>query len=512
MSDLQDSNEEMRAAVYPTNALAAARKRLGYSQEDLAEILKVERSTIGRWERGTCDPSPWIRPRLAKALQISLDELARVLAEMDQLAKKTIGEATVLLYREVRRLREEAGLSQPELAQRIGYTRQYVSHAERPNKNLPSAGLVKALDKALDAKGALVTLRARAREEQGTRRSEIVHGVISPARDSPGKAMDAVDRREFVSLAATAILGMTTPFHITLPTQAGESDWRNLLDRTARLRRLDNHLGGRDTYNLYASELSSTVKYVRSVSCSPKVRTALVGVVSEQAQLAGWAAFDAGMHTEARKHYTDSLEAAKEAENAALAGNALAFLAYQEVSTTGPNVGLAEAAFDAAEKDATPRVLALLLERKAWTHAVAGEPEAVEKSLAAAKAAIQMRSDRPEPDWVFWVDENEIEIMSGRCWAEFRRPLRAVPVLETALDRFDDTHARDKALYITSLAHALIDGREIERAASVTQECIRLAHGVGSVRPCERIGEVLHRLQPFKGSASVSQVLEQVQR
>lgn len=118
------------------------------------------------------------------------------------------------------------------------------------------------------------------------------------------------------------------------------------------------------------------------VSCTPKIRTALVGVVSEQAQLAGWAAFDAGMHTEAKKHYGNSLKAAKEAKNAALAGNALAFLAYQEVSTTGPNISLAEASFAAAEKDATPRVCALLLERKAWTYAVAGDHQGTEKALA----------------------------------------------------------------------------------------------------------------------------------
>jgi hypothetical protein len=59
--------------------------------------------------------------------------------------------------------------------------------------------------------------------------------------------------------------------------------------------------------------------------------------VSEQAQVAGWAAFDAGMQTKAKKHYKDSLKAAKDAKDAALTGNALAFLAYQEVSTTGPN-------------------------------------------------------------------------------------------------------------------------------------------------------------------------------
>lgn len=319
-----------------------------------------------------------------------------------------------------------------------------------------------------------------------------------------------VDRRVFLGAATGTVLGMTTTFRPDQSTRAGESDWRRLLDRTARLRRLDNYLGGRDTYSVYASEFASTVQYVRSVSSTSKIHTALVGVISEQAQMAGWAAFDAGMQAEAKRHYSDSLKAAEEAKDAALVGNALAFLAYQELSTTGPNIGLADASFAAAEKEATPKVRALLLERKAWTYAVAGNHQAAERALADAKTALAAHSERPEPDWVFWVDDNEIDIMAGRCWAELRRPLRAVATLDAALARFDETQARDKALYMTWLVHALIDGEEIERAALVTQECARLAQGVGSVRPMERINGLVDRLHDFKASVVVSRAIEQV--
>jgi transcriptional regulator with XRE-family HTH domain len=55
--------------------LAQRRKALGLTQEDLAGLLYVERSTVARWERGETEPLPWIRPRLAKALQVSTDRL-----------------------------------------------------------------------------------------------------------------------------------------------------------------------------------------------------------------------------------------------------------------------------------------------------------------------------------------------------------------------------------------------------------------------------------------------------
>lgn len=325
-----------------------------------------------------------------------------------------------------------------------------------------------------------------------------------------GEEIDLLRRREFIGATAGSLLSMSPTFHPDLRFNAGESDVRYLLERTARLRRLDNYLGGRDTYHTYFSELTSTIDYVRNVSTKPSIRTRLFSVVAEQAQLAGWAAFDAGMHGEAKQHYRDSLDAAKQASDAALLGNAMAFLAYQEVSVASPNVELAEASFAAAEKEATPRVRALLLERKAWTHAVAKDRRATERSLNEARIALQANPGQQEPDWVFWVDETEIDIMTGRCWAELGHPSKAIPTLETALTRFDSTHARDKALYTTWLAHALIDNKEIERATAATLESIDLAKGVASVRPNNRISGVVHRLRKHRSLPFVDTFFEQI--
>jgi transcriptional regulator with XRE-family HTH domain len=57
------------------------RKALGYSQEQLAEQVRVERSTVARWESGETAPQPWFRPKVARALQLSLEQLDELLAE-----------------------------------------------------------------------------------------------------------------------------------------------------------------------------------------------------------------------------------------------------------------------------------------------------------------------------------------------------------------------------------------------------------------------------------------------
>ncbi len=60
-------------------ALAEHRRAAGYSQEALAEALRVEPSTVGRWERGQTCPQPWVRPKLARILDISDRDLAELL-------------------------------------------------------------------------------------------------------------------------------------------------------------------------------------------------------------------------------------------------------------------------------------------------------------------------------------------------------------------------------------------------------------------------------------------------
>jgi transcriptional regulator with XRE-family HTH domain/tetratricopeptide (TPR) repeat protein len=64
--------------------LVQRRLAAGLSQEALANALRVERSTVVRWESGDTRPQPWLRPRLAQALGLSLDELDGLLTDDSQ--------------------------------------------------------------------------------------------------------------------------------------------------------------------------------------------------------------------------------------------------------------------------------------------------------------------------------------------------------------------------------------------------------------------------------------------
>ena len=60
--------------------LAQRRKALGLTQEQLADLLDVDRTTVARWERGETQPLPWLRPKLAKALKVSTERIEALLA------------------------------------------------------------------------------------------------------------------------------------------------------------------------------------------------------------------------------------------------------------------------------------------------------------------------------------------------------------------------------------------------------------------------------------------------
>ncbi|MGW6900756.1 helix-turn-helix transcriptional regulator [Streptomyces sp. NPDC054919] len=54
---------------------ADRRKACGLNQEEFAEAVGVDRSTVQRWENGKTGPQPWQRPKIAKALEVTAKEL-----------------------------------------------------------------------------------------------------------------------------------------------------------------------------------------------------------------------------------------------------------------------------------------------------------------------------------------------------------------------------------------------------------------------------------------------------
>jgi DNA-binding transcriptional regulator YiaG len=321
------------------------------------------------------------------------------------------------------------------------------------------------------------------------------------------RARNGVQRRTVLGAGALAAAGLFAESAAT-GRRVGAELVEALAARTARLRSLDDHLGGADTYRTYAGELEATADLLRDASYTPETGRRLVGVFAEQAQQAGWASFDAGVHPRAEQLFLASLEAARTAGDTALAGNALALLAYQQNQTGHDSVETAAAAYREAGADAPSGARVLLAQRLAWAHAAAGQHRPAQHALEVAEAHLHEADGRPVPDWAAWADEREQRIISGRCWAELGRPLRAVPILESVLAEYEDSHARDKSLYLTWLAGAYADAGEVEAAAVTTARALDLSANVASARPAKRAAVVLQRLERHRALPAVRELLE----
>lgn len=372
--------------------------------------------------------------------------------------------------------REEAGISYQRLAAECGIKPERVGALARGRGRVESYDKIAAIADALRVPGHMVGLAPRPWETTSDtvplRRRDVLHTAVGLAATLPD------------------ILSPATPRRI------GATNVARLRERTARLRHLDDILGGGDTFRVYVSEYQETKRALRDDSYSESTGRELLALAAEQAQQAGWAAFDGGRERDATALYRESKSAAEESGAEDLARNALAYLAYQAAPVDSrAAAGIATYSCDAITERTPATVRALLWERCAWARAVAGDGPGTEAALAAAQAALDAdNASDPQPSWSAWVDRVELDIMAGRCWTELRRPLRAVPLLVRGLAEFDDAHARDMSLYSTWLAEAYATAGEIEEAARVVSRAAELADGVASSRPRQRIKQVVSAL------------------
>lgn len=318
--------------------------------------------------------------------------------------------------------------------------------------------------------------------------SESEIGLFPKRTQRDAERDEATKRRDFLALA-----GISVPLlGAAQPQRVGAADLDEMRQRFTRLQELDNVSGGGDTFRLYFSELARTEQLLRYSSCSSATRTALTELAGEQAQQAGWAAFDAGFPGQALSLYGYSHRAANEADNSELAANALIQIAY----ATGDRkaVEAAAAACFAVGPDAPAQARALLESRRAWSLATIGDRDQAARALDAAAVALDQENSRPAAKWFAWMNRNELDIMTGRVWSVLHAPDMATAPLERALDSYPDHWSRDKALYMTWLADAYLDAGNIEDALSISEKALALAEKVASVRPLARVRQVVRRV------------------
>ena len=107
--------------------LRAARNQAGLSQAQVAARLGIRQSYVSRVERGAQNISVLAGARFAQAMGYIFSTEFRV---------KPRDNDGIAFGRRLREVRRRAGLSQAEVAARLGITQSYVSRVERGDQNV----------------------------------------------------------------------------------------------------------------------------------------------------------------------------------------------------------------------------------------------------------------------------------------------------------------------------------------------------------------------------------------
>ncbi|MFJ1954536.1 helix-turn-helix transcriptional regulator [Streptomyces microflavus] len=315
--------------------------------------------------------------------------------------------------------------------------------------------------------------------------------------------------------SAIAHAWIVTPPPQVVHQRAGRRIGTELLDeldqRTVRLRRLDDFAGVTVLLPTVMKELRETVKLARQASYTEENGRRLLALLSEQAQLAGWVTCDTGRVDQGVSLYLAGVKAAHAAGDRTLAALNLgcAGYAYANNGRAAEGLLMARSALAGCERSASPLERTLLLDKVAWTAAMAGDAREAERAVGRSTASHdQVADDDVRPDWLYWCSRDESDVMAGRVFTETHRPLRAVPLLTAALQRYDTTHVREVALYSSWLAQAYVDANEIDEAVAVAARVYDLAAASDSPRAVHRLDTVLNALAPHRGTPAVRDLLE----
>lgn len=414
--------------------LAQRRKALGHSQEDLASLVGVDRSTVIRWERAETEPQPWLRRKLASALRVSADELTELLDTVSEVPGRVDGHT----------LRSSVSLDFSEASAAVPLTEGFSAH------DLAS-------------------------------RRQVLEGlsVLSSA------ALIRPIRQWVASLP----IGRDEPIR--------PDDIDELRDAVKLFRRWDASGVGGLKRKAVVGQLNAVAESVHETG-EATTRAKLLPIMAELAQLAGWMAYDHGLAGAAQRYYILALHACREAGPSALALGAKVIGDVTQLSTALGNyddsLSLAQTGLYALPRSGSRLVRAELLGLESRAYAQLGDREASDAARS-AEACVefwhQAAHDGPAPDWLHYLDQAEVDCLAANTYTQLalraddqtrrrayagRAEHHTLQARQTRANGYD----RSRVLDEIRLAKVRLSQREPMESVEAAATALRLAEPVRS--------------------------------
>jgi transcriptional regulator with XRE-family HTH domain len=372
---------------------------------------------------------------------------------------------------ELRRRRQEAGLSLARLAEQVHYSKSYLSKVETGQKPA-GAALARRCDAALNAGGELSAL-ARSTRPAPVPLDPVDDGevwVVSLAADGAG-GFRPMRRRDVLSLGAASFLGIGFSTRATSAAARDESAllaFRAMFDQSRRLGQLTSP----------GAVLPSVITMTQALrgmasAAGSDTRGGLLLLAGRCAEYAGWMSQEAG-DDRAAGWWTDR---AGELAGAAGDGDLSAYtlIRQAEIALYRDDARHTIALARAAQRPGTlPRVRGLAAQREAQGHALAGDYDACRRLLdqAANLLATDQSATAAHPMLGSSTVPNLDEVITAWCLHDLGRPQDAATILDRELPRIPVSARRARARFGVRQALAHADAGEVDQACVLATELL----------------------------------------
>ncbi len=315
------------------------------------------------------------------------------------------------------------------------------------------------------------------------------------------------DRLDLIGALASIAVGsipadvhrwLPPPAAVQVPAVVTADDISTLRGITQFHRRLDAAAGGGACLMSAFGYVTWAMSLLSSDCESDAVASELRVALADLHNLVGWISHDLDRHSAARRHLTQSLVLARQANALPLLANTLYRLGRVSLHQGEPDealhlFGLGQLA---AQQSGCPASIAILHANTAWAYALLGVPEQVKDSLTRARNELDRANPDTAPAWTrFALAEADVHGISGVIYIALARHEDHRRFADIAVDEAHQAvklrQPEDRRSYVfdmISVASASALAGEFGEACTYGSRAITLAEdGIRSARVVDRL-------------------------
>ncbi|MGI9098486.1 MAG: hypothetical protein ACR2H2_08355 [Solirubrobacteraceae bacterium] len=228
------------------------------------------------------------------------------------------------------------------------------------------------------------------------------------------------------------------------------------------------------------------------------------------AEHAGWLAFDAGRHDDARRWWLEAMQWARLADSERVEVVTMAAMAWGASDQGRPReaIQLATAAQSTAGRVATPRLNSMLLAREALGYAGRGDTTKAHAAMRRARGFIDQARD-DDPEWIVFYGAANFASNECRVALTLGDAVAAEDAARAAVALNDPVgYPRNRALYLIRLAEILVQRREIDEGVATATQAAVAAAELDSSRVSRGLRALARSLGPLGDDPGVGEFLE----